>query len=353
VARAPLASAVSTAIMSTTTKPPVPARHWIRIIVRGVLLLVILLAAAGFLYENISEARDRRFHPMPGRRVDVGGYELHIHCTGQGSPVVVLDSGLGDSYVSWLKVQPQIAKFTQVCSYDRAGLGYSDDSPRPRTSKVMAEELHTLLHTAGVESPYVLVGHSMGGYNVRLFASFYPSEVAGMVLVDSSHPEQEKRFPQALNDLDKTWVREQEFLEFSLPFGVPRLLGFCGNDAQVRAADCNFHSYREGVTVLKLFPESAAEAAATGSLGDLPLVVLSHDPGIPMPEVPIDLVKPMNDAWDQMQNELAHLSSRGTRSVAKNSSHYIQLDRPEVVIEAVRNVVEQARSNQPVPQGKR
>lgn len=339
--------------MPTTTNPPVPARHWVRIILRSLFILVILLAAAGFLYENISEARDRRFHPMPGRRIDVGGYKLHIDCTGEGTPVVVLDSGLGDSYVSWIKVQPQIAKFTRVCSYDRAGLGYSDESPRPRTSKVMAEELHTLLHNAGIAPPYVLVGHSMGGYNVRLFASFYRSEVAGMVLVDSSHPEQEKRFPPALNDMDKTWVREQEFMTVAMPFGIPRLLGFCGSDAKVRAADCNFHSYREGLTVLKTFPESAAQAATAGSLGDLPLAVLSHDPNVPVPEIPADLVKPMNVAWEEMQDELTHLSTRDTRTIAKNSSHYIQLDRPEVVVEAVRNVVDQARKNQPVPAPKR
>ena len=267
--------------------------------------------------------------------------------------MVVLDSGLGDSYVSWMKVQPQIAKFTRVCSYDRAGLGYSDNSPRPRTSKVMAEELHTLLHNGGVDPPYILVGHSMGGYNVRLFASLYRSEVAGMVLVDSSHPEQEKRFPQALNDMDKTWVREQEFMTFAMPFGIPRLLGFCGSDAKVRAADCNFHSYREGLTELKTFPESAAQAATAGSLGDLPLAVLSHDPNAPVSDIPADLVKPMNDAWEQMQDELAHLSTRGTRTIAKNSSHYIQLDRPEVVVEAIRSVVDQARKNQSAPEPKR
>jgi pimeloyl-ACP methyl ester carboxylesterase len=339
--------------MSAIPNATAPDRHGIRIIVRSLLVLIVALAIAGFLYENISEARDRRFHPMTGRLVDVGGYKLHIDCSGQGTPAVILDSGLGDSYISWSKVQPQIAKFTQVCSYDRAGLGYSDSSPRPRTSRVMAEELHTLLHNAGIVPPYILVGHSMGGYNVRLFASLYQSEVAGMVLVDSSHPEQEKRFPPALNDLDKTWVREQEFLTFSLPFGIPRLLGFCGNDARVRAADCNFHSYREGLTALKTFPESAAQAAAAGSLGDLPLAVLSHDPDLPQPDIPADLVKPMNDAWEQMQEELAHLSTRGTRTVAKNSSHYIQLDRPDLVVEAVREVVEQARQIRSSPDAKR
>ncbi len=334
--------------MSYTNQPVTQLRSWLRIIFRGLLILVVLLATAGFFYENISEARDRRFHPMPGRLIDVGGYRMHINCAGEGGPVVVLDSGLGDSYISWYKVQPEIAKFTRVCSYDRAGFGYSDSTYRPRTSKVMAEELHTLLRNASIPPPYVLVGHSMGGYNVRLFASLYPNEVAAMVLVDSSHPDQQKRLPQALNDLDKTWVREQEFLEFSMPLGIPRLLGFCGNDARVRAADCNFHSLREGVAELKAISESAAQTAGTGSLGDLPLAVLSHDPNQPQPDLPEDLVKPTNDAWEQMQQELAHLSGRSTRTIATHSGHYIQLDRSDLVIEAVREVGRQAGSA-PVP----
>jgi pimeloyl-ACP methyl ester carboxylesterase len=173
---------------SDTSVTSVPIRHWLRIIARGLFLIVILLALAGFLYENISEARDRRFNPMPGQLVDVGGYKMHIDCMGRGTPTVILDSGLGDSYISWNKVQPEIAQFTCVCSYDRAGLGYSDSSPRPRTGKDIAEELHALLHNAGISPPYILVGHSMGGYDVRLDASLHRGEVAGMVLVDASHP---------------------------------------------------------------------------------------------------------------------------------------------------------------------
>lgn len=336
--------------MSDTSATTVPIRHWLRIIVRGLFLFVIILTVAGFLYENISEARDRRFNPMPGQLIDVGGYKMHIDCTGQGTPTVILDSGLGDSYISWNKVQPGIAQFARVCSYDRAGLGYSDSSPHSRTSKDIAEELHTLLHNVGISSPYILVGHSMGGYDVRLYASLYRSEIAGMVLVDASHPEQQKRFPAALNDMDAGWVREQEFLEFTTPLGIPRLLGFCAHEVEARAAECNFHSEREGVLELKAFPESAAQTAATGSLGDLPLVALSHDPDKPQPDLPEDLVKPINDAWQQMQTELSHLSTRGTRVVAKNSGHYIQLDRPELVIEAVHDVVGQARQAQSMPE---
>lgn len=325
------------------------SRSWLRIILRSLLAFILLLATAGFLYENIFEARDRRFNPMPGHLVDIGGYKLHIHCQGQGTPTVILDSGLGESYISWRKVQPEIAKFTRVCSYDRAGLGFSDPSPLPRTSKVIAEELHKLLHSYTVDrmDPIVLVGHSMGGYNVRLYASLYRNQVAGMVLVDASHPDQENRFPPALRDMRATWLREAEFLEFTMPLGIPRLIALCDPDPVARAADCNFHAAREGVAEMKAFPESAAQAAATGPFGDLPLAVLSHDPDRPSFELPADLAKPTNEAWEKMQEELAHLSTRGTQTIAKNSAHYIQDDRPDVVIEAVHKVVDEARNSKP------
>ena len=312
---------------------------------------VLLLAIAGSIYQSTDSARDRRAHPMPGQLIDVGGYKMHIDCmdssTGKQAPTVILDAGLGDTYTSWRKVQPQIAQFARVCSYDRAGLGYSDSSPRPRTSRDFAEELHTLLHNAGIHGPLILVGHSLGGYNVRLYASLYRSEFAGMVLVDSSHPEQQKRLPPTLNDIDAGWIREQEFLEFVMPFGIPRLLGFCGGDAEVRAAECNFRNVHESIAELKAISQSAAQTATTGSLGDMPLAVLSSDPNTPQPDIPEDLVEPTNNAWQQMQKELAQLSTHSTHVIAKNSGHYIQLDRPDLVIEAVRNVVDHARQSPP------
>jgi len=323
-----------------------PSHSWLRRIARTLLLLVVILMAAGFLYQNVSEARDRRFNRMPGRRYDVGGFKMHIDCIGQGTPAVILESGLGDSYVSWRKIQPEIAKFTRVCSYDRAGLGYSESASGPRTSKIIAEQLHALLQAAAVPSPYVLVGHSMGGFDVRLYASLFRSEVAGMVLVDASHPDQENRFPPEVKNMEGTWLRESEFLEYTMPFGVPRILGFCDEDPIVRAAECNWQTARESVAEMKAFSESAAQVAATGSLGDMPLVVLSHDPDKHSSELPEDIAKPTNDAWEKMQEELAHLSTLGTQVIAKNSGHYIQLDRPDVVIDAVRRVVEETK--QPV-----
>ncbi len=317
----------------------------------GLLLLLFLLAIAGAAYQQISTVRDRDAFPMPGQLVDVGGYKMHIHCSGSGGPTVILDSGLGDSFIVWRKLQPQIAQFTRVCSYDRAGIGYSDASPRARSSKVFAEELQSLLHNAGIAPPYVLAGHSMGGYDVRIYTNLYRSEVAGMVLVDSSHPEQRKRLPAALNDLDAGWVREEEFFEFTMPFGLPRLFGFCGNDREARAADCNFHSLRESVAELKSISESAAQTTETGPLGNMPLVVLSQDPNTPQYDLPEDLVGPTNEAWQKMQAELALLSTCGKQVIAKNSGHYIQLDRPDLVLDAVREVVNEVKNQQAGLQG--
>lgn len=330
--------------MQNAVPPSAPSRSWLRRVGMVLMVLVLALAGSGFLYENVSEARDRRFNAMPGRRFDVGGYRMHIDCTGQGTPAVILESGLGDTYVTWRKVQPQIAKFTRVCSYDRAGLGYSGSSSQPRTSKTMAQELHTLLRAAEIAPPYVLVGHSMGGFNVRLYASLYRNEVAGMVLVDSSHPDQENRFPPELKNMEGSWLREAEFLEYTMPLGVPRLMELCDKEPIERAAECNFHSAQEGVAELKAFSESAAETAVTGTLGDLPLAVLSHDPDKPSADLSPDLARPANDAWEKMQEELAHLSTRGTQTIAKNSAHYIQIDRPDIVSEAIRNVVDQSRA---------
>jgi pimeloyl-ACP methyl ester carboxylesterase len=321
-----------------------PVTRWFRTIAVSALVLALVLLAAGFIYENIAEARDRRFNAMPGMLVEVAGRKMHLNCTGEGSPKVILESGLGDTYISWRKVQPEIAKMTRVCSYDRAGLGYSDSSSAPRTSKVIAEELHRLLVTAKVAPPYVLVGHSMGGYDVRVYTSLYPNEVVGMVLVDASHPDQENRFPAELKNLEAGWHREAEFLEFTMPFGTPRLFGLCEEDPVQRAADCNFHSARESREESNASLASAAQTAASGSLGDMPLAVLSHDPNKPSSELPPNVAKETNQAWEKMQEELAHLSTHGTQTVVRNSGHYIQIDRPDVVIDAVHRIVDEART---------
>src|ERR1700739_2847946 len=319
-------------------------RSWFGRIARGAAVLILVALVSGAVYQNVLLARDRRANPMPGQLIDVGGYRMHICCAEQGSPPVILDSGQGDSYISWRKVQPEIAKFVSVCSYDRAGLGYSEPSSRPRTSRVFAEELHDLLHAAGVAPPYIVVGHSFGGFNVRLFASRYRSETAGMVLVDSGHPDQTKRMPQQLK-MNAEFVRQEKLRQFTEPIGIPRLLGDCGDSAAIRAAECTFNDMRESTTELEMTGESASEVGAAGDLSDMALIVISHDTNQRHPGLPEELDKTRNQVWAQMQEELSRLSTNGTLVIAKGSGHDIQNQRPEIVIKAVHDMVDQTRHN--------
>ena len=145
--------------------------------------LIVALGLVGAMYESAAEAAAVQAYPPLGQLVDVGGYRLHINCTGAGSPTVVIDAGWGDWSASWSSwVQPEVAKTTRVCTYDRAGMGYSEAGPLPRTAEQFAKELHTLLQRAGIPGPYVLVGHSLGGLPVRVFAHAYATDVAGVVL---------------------------------------------------------------------------------------------------------------------------------------------------------------------------
>jgi pimeloyl-ACP methyl ester carboxylesterase len=152
-----------------------------------ILLAVLLLALAGTAYQVIGAALDGRRYPPPGRLVRVDGHRLHLETAGEGTPAVVLDSGLPGTVLSWKFVQSEVARLTRVCSYDRAGLGWSDAGPMPRTSRQIVEELRTLLRNAGIPGPYVLVGHSFGSFTARLYAGLYPDEVAGGVIVDPIH----------------------------------------------------------------------------------------------------------------------------------------------------------------------
>ena len=180
---------------SEGTQPRRGLGAWVR---RGLVWMIVgllALAVIGAVYQAVATEMDQRAYPPPGEMVDVGGYRLHINCVGQGSPTVILESGLGNMSVDWANVQPEVAKTTRVCAYDRAGTGWSEPGPEPRDPQQIAHELHTLLGNAGIDGPYVLVGQSFGGLYVRMYAARYPKEVEGMVLVDASHPDMWTRLP--------------------------------------------------------------------------------------------------------------------------------------------------------------
>ena len=308
----------------------------------AIFCLALCLAITGVAYQYVASFLNRVRNPPPGQLVDVGGYRMHLYCLGAGSPTVILDSGLSDPWLSWHKVQPKVAEFTRVCSYDRAGLGWSDPSPNARTSKVFARELHTLLRNAKVRPPFLLVGHSMGGYDVRMFASLYRSEVAGMVLVDATHPDIFDRSPK-IKRATEEWFRSFERKEYEMFFGISRLQHSCGTTHDDfpdmrRAIECRESYLRETrAECVSVLGESADQVRATGSLGKLPLVVISEDPNRNSKE--------FLSAFEQSQAELEELSTNSQRIIATKSGHQIQLERPDVVIQAIQNVIKRSKSS--------
>ena len=160
---------------------------WTRYGAGALTLLAASALIVGTVYQYVQNRRDLQEHPAPGQLVDIGGLRLHLWCTGAGSPVVVLEVGGSGNVLEWNRVQPEVAKTTRVCSYDRAGFGWSELGPNPRSAVEIVSELHSLLQAAHVSGPYVLAGHSIGGLFVRLYATTYSADVAGLVLVDATH----------------------------------------------------------------------------------------------------------------------------------------------------------------------
>jgi pimeloyl-ACP methyl ester carboxylesterase len=303
----------------------------------AVLMGLMLLGA---VYESVAEAADVRAYPPPGQMVDVGGHRLPITCAGTGSPSVVIEAGLGDWSATWRSwVQPQAARTTQVCTYDRAGMGWSEPGPLPRTAAHFAQELHTLLHNAHVPGPYVLVGHSMGGLPVRVFAHEYAPEVAGVVLIESMHPGQAK--PSASTTSPQTAAPASGLSVYTLParIGVMRLLAgpldlASGLSPEVAHAYIAYsvtpRSIQTTLDEGRGMPESLAQAGAVTSFGAVPLIVLSRG---------LD----QEQDWQKMQTDLLHLSSAGQHLIADRSGHNIQLDQPAAAVGAIAKIVEQVR----------
>ncbi len=325
-------------------------------------LLLASLPVLGWLYETIAARRDAAKYPPLGKLVDVGGYRLHLYEMGSGrneGPTVVFDSDMGCSCLDWCKVQPEVAKFAHAVSYDRAGLGWSDSGPNPRTSEQMVAELHSLLTNANVPKPYILVGHSFGGLNIRLYAGTYPQEVVGMVFVDTSHEDQ-TLLPVLAKEMRKSKLLGV-ILAATAPFGLIRLIVDFGQSPlktmhypativpQIKALTTQTRDMSMSYQEMRSFETSAVQVRASRhSYGTLPLVVLSQQQKIAFSSSDEEQIQ---EAWQGFQRDLASLSSNSTHIIAEHSTHYIQLDQPELVINAIRSVL-QAVSEQPQHQGK-
>jgi pimeloyl-ACP methyl ester carboxylesterase len=344
-------------------------RRWTSRIVTVLFGLLLLALLAGFTYEQIGRNRDiNRLPQRMGQAVDIGGRRLNLYCSGEGSPTVILETGGNGPGYEWRSVQTKVANFTRACWYDRAGVGWSDPPQGPRTSATVVSDLHEVLGRAAVPPPYVLVGASIGGEYTRIYTSRYPREVAGLVFVDSSHPDQhEPSF--MLSPFNRMSPRARQMICTALPFmasfGILRFMAsrmggpvpsqfsperdilarlnaqpkaLRTDAAQVCAAS---NGGRLVPTVGTGNPELDAAARNSGSLGDLPLIVLTAGrywapPGLEKQAADY------HEIWiHQLQASLVRLSTRG-RQVVVDAQHGMD-EAPVAVVTATRQVVEEVR----------
>ena len=298
--------------------------------------------------ESITRTKYRAEYPPPGKIVDIGTHAIHLNCVGSGSPTVVFEADL-DQYgsLSWVPVQEAIGKITRACSYDRAGILWSEPGPLPRDGETIARELHTVLDAAGEEGPYILVGHAFGGAYVRIFAGKYPDDVCGMVLLESSHPEMLTRFAEygVVPEIPERNIRP--LILFLSHLGSPGR--YKGNVYNLPPEIYN--------PVQAFFPESSmawfdeevestntlAQAGQYEYLGDWPLIVLATSG--PSPSLG-ELGQTLDDLWIEMQQELLSLSEN-SEFRSYQIGHYPQLQSPELVIEAIQDVLGRSAETAP------
>jgi len=333
--------------------------RWIKRIVLGLLALLILLVVAGSIYEALGRRSAEANYPPRGKMVDIGGRRMHIDCRGTGSPTVILESGLGTGgTLDWALVHDRIARFTRACAYDRAGIMWSDAKDAPQRASAVADDLHAMLKSAGITDPLVLVGHSIGGPYIRTYTGRYGDQVAGLVFVDGSHPDQVARLGKATGT--DVHPRQASLLMHGASAlswtGIVRFLrsdaadGKLPKDAADRMGAYASKSVKGATTELDGFDATMDDARAVRSFGDRPVFVLTALAPFTSDELKQMSMKPEQGArfkqtWKALNAEHAAMSTRGRQQVVSDAGHYIQVDRPDVVIAAVRQVVGEVRAD--------
>ncbi|MCL4468887.1 MAG: alpha/beta hydrolase [Deltaproteobacteria bacterium] len=328
--------------------------------VRLIVYLVSFIVLISGVFLRTCFADEHYKYPPPGRLIKVYGHMMHLYCTGSGSPVVILEAGLSSYSLDWSRVQPEIAKTTEVCSYDRAGYGWSEPGPKPRTAQEIVKELQELLTVAGVKSPYILAGQSLGGIYVQLFALEHPTETAGVVLIDSVNRDMDKKIPKKKLDRFENDLKFYIYLgKLGAPFGIPRLLHMPSSiiipklpkKLQPVAYSLAYKTKSYQVIYDELDALHKSEVEFDRQFPDIryqdikhpgiPVVVLSG--AIPRDYPPFLVSTGLFDQWKKLQVDLAQSIPGAKQIIARKSGHFIQLDQPGLVIDTIDTMVKQVR----------
>jgi pimeloyl-ACP methyl ester carboxylesterase len=317
--------------------------------------LIALGCAAGFgaAFNALSLHHHRAIAGVPGKLFDVDGYTMHLFCTGHGAPTLILDAGLGDDSLIWAKVQPQLSEHTRVCSYDRAGFGWSQARPGPRDANSIADQLHELLRVAEVPPPYIYMAHSIAGLYARAFAKRYAAELSGLVLVDGATPLQDDRLPKALVAMQEAQRKAMPWQRLLMGLGWNRIRGECtqippGFDryaAWLRADSCVPSQLKAIEGELDAERLSGEETLHAGPFESLPILIVSRDPNVIPPNWPVDIGKANAPVWNTMQEEAKSLSPHSRRIIARRSDHDIQIDRADLINRAVTEFITNLRNH--------
>ena len=324
-------------------------KKWLKRIGLGFLALLVLVIASGSVFEQISRRNAAKELPPRGKLVDIGGRRIQIDCRGTGSPTLVFESGLDVAgSLAWDDVQDKIATTTRACSYSRAGIMWSDPGPSPRDGKAIAQDLHALLQKSGEHGPFVLVGHSMGGPYSVTYTQMFGGEVAGLVLVDASHPDQVPRLEAVTHRSNNIPLIVKIFGQMSWT-GILRLAnGTPSDNSMVAREEAAYlpQSLAARFEEADAITQTLADAGAAHTLGARPLIVLTAMSHGPQPGMSAAQIKAFEQVWQVMQDDMATWSSNSRHMLVQGSGHYIQRDKPEVVIGAVNDVVQAVRSGQ-------
>lgn len=295
-------------------------------------------------------------NPVPGAFYEIDGAQMHINCTGSGSPTVVLEHAASASYMLWRRVQPELSQITRVCSYDRAGHGWSTTRDEPRDAKTIVHELHSLLDKAGVKRPFIYVGHSAGGLYVREYAEEYPGELDGVALLEASSPQQINDLPGWRTSWEEDKLDRKRTLwkdRLRVWSGWDRLTGHCHValsdqdkpfSGQYQARECRPGYVDADESELPDFDTSSKQAAGLHTFGPIPLLVISRDPSKESADSPEQVAS--TQIWQKEQEDSKRLSPKSWRIIANGSGHMIPLDRPDLVVSQLTLLVNDVRTGQ-------